>query len=484
MTADVYRAYYTRSAPIVQYMVGQLAAAAGQHVLEPCAGDGVLMDALPTGTLIDAFELDPQALACLREKYGHMSRVRIYAEDALIAPPRAVYDRVIANPPYGGWQEYARRAALKRMYPGLYIKETYSLFLYRCIHLLRDGGRLVFILPDTFLHLHRQTALRKFLWTNTRVEQIVIFPSAFFPSVSFGYANLAIITLERCSEPEACLENKVHVITGLSEVEDLYRIQPSDARAVCFSQRELFANLDHALFVTDNPQIAHILNSPDTRIGDLADCVTGFYSGDDRRYLRSAQPGTKYTPVERAFINDGDTAPDLEGITGARAFIPMVKGGAVRYIKPDTWYIDWSTSAVTAYKVSKKARFQNARYYFREGIAVPMVSASRVTAALLERRLFDQSIVGVFPHAERWLHYLLAFFNSPTSNRLIRTLNPSANNSANYIRKLPFITPPPRIYDEVVGIVSSIIASLKRENAYDPAHDERLAALFQAVYGF
>ena len=38
------------------------------------------------------------------------------------------YDRIIANPLYGGWIDYDRRKQLKRLYPVLYVKETYSLF--------------------------------------------------------------------------------------------------------------------------------------------------------------------------------------------------------------------------------------------------------------------------------------------------------------------------------------------------------------------
>lgn len=39
------------------------------------------------------------------------------------------------------------------MYTELNVKETYTLFLLRCIQLLNDGGRLVFIIPDTFMNI-------------------------------------------------------------------------------------------------------------------------------------------------------------------------------------------------------------------------------------------------------------------------------------------------------------------------------------------
>jgi type I restriction-modification system DNA methylase subunit len=115
--------------------------------------------------------------------------------DGLFAAP-ACYDRIIANPPYGGWQDYARRRELKMRYPDLYVKETYGLFLHNSIRVLRPGGVLVFIVPDTFLNLHMHTPLRRFILDNCKIRRISLFPSSFFPGVRFGYSKLCVVTLD------------------------------------------------------------------------------------------------------------------------------------------------------------------------------------------------------------------------------------------------------------------------------------------------
>lgn len=56
-------------------------------------------------------------------------------------------------------------------------------------------------------------------------------------------------------------------------------------------------------------------------------------------------------------------------------------------------------------------------------------------------RVFDQSIVGIFPKESSKLYYILALMNSDAINNLIHAINPSANNSANYIKQLPYIEP-------------------------------------------
>lgn len=95
-----------------------------------------------------------------------------------------------------------------------------------------------------------------------------------------------------------------------------------------------------------------------------------------------------------------------EGIDGPSYFIPVVKGGAIKYYKPDHWYMNWSRIAVKHYKTDKKARFQNPSFYFKQGVGIPMVSSTRITGALIENKLFDQSIVGVFPRDSKWLYFL------------------------------------------------------------------------------
>lgn len=179
-----------------------------------------------------------------------------------------------------------------------------------------------------------------------------------------------------------------------------------------------------------------------------------------------------------------DRGNALAGLSGPYFFIPIVKGGARSYAKPTEWYVDWSIGAVDEYRKPRpnKARFQNSRYYFREGIAVPMVSSKRVTAALLEKRLFDQSIVGVFPHDPKFVFYLLGFFNSGVCTRLLRSINPSANNSANYIKRLPLIVPDDDSRKAVSSLVKKVVASL-REGA-DPETDDqrRIDELFERGY--
>src|SRR5690606_30083476 len=122
------------------------------------------------------------------------------------------------------------------------------------------------------------------------------------------------------------------------------------------------------------------------------------------------------------------------------------------------------------------------KYYFKFGIGVPMISSSSITASLIENKLFDQSIVGIFPKDESLTYYLLAFFNSPTCNKLIRTINPSANNPANYIKKIPFIIPEKTVLELIIEKTKSIVDSIKKSGIYDEGKELEIWNVIEEIY--
>lgn len=467
-----YQAYYTKSEPILNYMADMLQVKPEDKVLEPCGGDGAFVDKLlerNPRTKINVLELNPEAACQLRKKYQGEDSVCIKETDTLldddILSGRSLYDKIIGNPPYGIRNDGNRKKELEKLYPGLYIKESYTLFLYACIRCLKENGKLSFIIPDTFLSLHRHIAIRKYLLTNTCIKELALFPSSFFPGVNFGYANLCIITLAKRSDISQNLNNSISIRTGFNSVDEL-----TDADRGCLNkvtQGCIYSRVGSAFMFNSTERIATLVNDMSImRIGDFADCVTGFYSGNDKEYLRSlngiSANAKKYKTVDVDNIHIGALTEDekINGIEDNHCFIPIVKGGSIKYQKKNIWYMDWSSRAVAEYRKSKKCRFQNSGFYFRNGIGIPMVRSSRLTGALINCRLFDQSIVGVFPKDESWMTYLLAFFNSKVCSELINAINPSTNNSANYIKKIPFIMPDKSVKMEVEKYVVQILAAI------------------------
>jgi adenine-specific DNA-methyltransferase len=171
---------------IVQRMV-ELAAPSvdPSAVLEPACGDG-------------------RFLRCFRKKFGsqhrlvgveikpHRSEPWLIKADFLLWEPNEEFDIVIGNPPYGivgdgshypidvlkdRKDEYKRRSCT---WHGKY--NLYGAFIEKSVNLLSPGGRLVFIVPTTWLVLDDFVLLRKFLAQRGRLE--VFFVGRVFPKVN------------------------------------------------------------------------------------------------------------------------------------------------------------------------------------------------------------------------------------------------------------------------------------------------------------
>jgi hypothetical protein len=479
---DKFCSYYTNSVPITSYMTARLEIQENDVILEPSAGEGTFVDAVLDRNIpvhIDALEIDNNAIRALKAKYGSHTDIVIRKTDTLFDKlldrfhaEGGYYTKIIGNPPYGAWQDYEKREILKKKYTGHYVKETYSLFLLRCISVLQMNGRLCFIIPDTFLFLNMHIRLREVLLTNTKINEILIFPSKFFPGVGFGYSNLSIITLERCNPAEA-VENTIRIIQGFhSSAEFQYAFDeeerfPAHIQIYKMKQKDILKG-SQCRFALAKSQYADLLCMKKTTLGDIADVVTGFYTGDNKRFIRvlnSKIKGAKgYTSVNEEQIYECLSTEGIQNV--AEGYIPYIKSASgQRYLhERDTWFVRWDCDTVSHYHNDKKARFQNSSFYFKTGIGIPMVKSRYIRAFLMENRVFDQSVVGIFPKDSHYVFYILALMNADVINDLVHIINPTANNSANYIKQIPFIEPPQDILRTIHLLVKEILFLLKWGN--------------------
>lgn len=472
-------------------------------ILEPSAGEGIFIDeALKynKNVRIDALDINEQAIDILEEKYHDNSTVNVRKTDTLLDNQLDAYEtaqmwlkqsdtlldseldifckdgghytKVIGNPPYGAWQDYDKRDVLKKKYQGQYVKETYSLFLLRCLSVLKLNGRLSFIIPDTFLYLNMHTKLRKIILNNAKIDEILVFPSKFFPGVSFGYSNLSIITLERC-ENDVALNNQVRIIQGFKSAKEFSFALNKNKQLPLHLSEHLIAQSDvlrnpQCRFILAQEKTSSIINDARDTLADVADVVTGFYSGNNTEFIRAASNTTKgskgYKTINPNLIFECDSLYGIPNVD--EGYIPYIKGSSQqRYVREKTeWYVRWDYQTIDFYNKDKKARFQNSSYYFKAGIAIPMVKSKSIKATLIDNYVFDQSIVGIFPKDKEKLYYLLALFNSNVINDCIHAINPTANNSANYVKQIPYIEPDEETFCRISVMTKSLIEHICQGN--------------------
>ena len=66
--------------------------------------------------------------------------------------------------------------------------------------------------------------------TNTKIKEILIFPSKFFPGVSFGYSKLSIVTVQKVDRSKT-IDNTIRIIEGFNKEEDLDSIRLNEEPA-------------------------------------------------------------------------------------------------------------------------------------------------------------------------------------------------------------------------------------------------------------
>ncbi len=91
------------------------------------------------------------------------------------------FDAIIGNPPYGAEFIKSSYSYLKDNYQTYILRgESYLVFIEKAINSLKIGGKLSYIVPDTYLNLGFTEVLRKFLLQNSRIREIVSLPSNVF----------------------------------------------------------------------------------------------------------------------------------------------------------------------------------------------------------------------------------------------------------------------------------------------------------------
>lgn len=462
--------HFTNARPINELMGRLLGDVTQKTGLEPCIGQGALLEALVgQPRRVDGIDVDDHSLGVVNAQRRNF-KVELFKDDFIDLfvedlygsghPIRKrEYDFVIANPPYGLHFPIPYRKKIKATYPQLYARESYGLFLTFALSRLKPGGRYVFLVPDTFLASTNHRPLREFLSTQAAPSDIVRFPSKLFETINFGYGRLCIIAGHRA----ALKRSDTIRWCDLSTSEELS--SPPHERVTNISGSSL---LESVMPGWSPSNFSNIEDGSYQRLEDIAECKTGIYTGDNQRFIGYDARRVKKRLNGHAIDWDKslhssplDEPKQSGGIEEEPFYVPLIRGGHRDAFEESAWAINWHTSAISYYKADKKARFQNSAFYFKPGLAVPMVTTRRISASLLHQAVFDQGVVGVFPRDARFIPALLLYLNSRFASQKMKEItNGSANNSANYLKRLPI----PIFFDQQLVLAADIV---KRERSRD-----------------
>jgi predicted type IV restriction endonuclease len=202
----------------------------------------------------------------------------------------AGFDVVIGNPPYVMLQNLETREvfdyALAKFSSAKYKIDTYQLFTEQSVKLLRDGGLLGFITPNTFLKNIHSEPLRKFILENTIINEILLFNYSVFASAS---VDTCISIFEKGTASKKS-ELSVKIADVPFEVKQVSRIKQS-----AFSENN---RTDFNLLISNNDfELLNKITKKSNPLGNFCGAYFGIQTFDRKKFVSNIKKNKNYEPV-------------------------------------------------------------------------------------------------------------------------------------------------------------------------------------------
>jgi adenine-specific DNA-methyltransferase len=340
------------------------------------------------------------------------------------------FDAVIGNPPYVMLQNLETREvfdySLAKFRSAKYKIDTYQLFTEQSIRLLKDGGLLGYITPNTFLKNIHSEPLRKYILENTVINEILLFNySVFSASV-----DTCVFIFEKGN---ATKKNELSV--NLAEV--VFQV-----KEVAHVKQSSFWNnnrTDFNLLISGSDTI--VLNKIGLQSKALLN-YCGAYFGI-QTFDRD-----KYVSKEKTNKN----------------FEPVIDGGNIEpyYLKSSNEYVNYTPSSIKS--------GGNEIIYRQERICIRQIGATPI-ATIVPANIFTlNTIYNVYLKEKNIanLSFLLGIINSKTTKYFWRKNNSDEKKTFPKIKKeailsipIPEIKPQNHsrksIHDKIVLLVEQMI---------------------------
>ena len=281
---------------VAEAMVAYALAGGSNHLLDPAVGEGAFFragrqEALRTGRGLQLLgtEVDADVLRqCGSSGLTQDDVAGVELRDFLFDPPATLVDAIVANPPYIRHHrlDMGAKQTLKTWSSQLLGKALdgrtglHVYFLLRALTLLREGGRLAFILPADVCEGKSASLLWQWITAHYCLDAVITFEAHASPFP--GVDTNALVFLIRKVEPrgeflwvqmqEAWTDALRHwIVEGMS---------PTGEASLAVTQRSLAEGLQ-----TGFSRPPRIHNDSCPRLGDFCAVMRGIATGDNEFFF-------------------------------------------------------------------------------------------------------------------------------------------------------------------------------------------------------
>ena len=208
------------------------------------------------------------------------------------------FDVVIGNPPYdviysnSNPEEYKFYKSKSGYISAEYNPNLFTLFIERGISLLRDGGILGFIVPNSIINNKYFCNLRKLILEKTIISQIYDLKKDVFKSANI---DTCIIIIQKELNEQVRLNNKLTFYSGDADATGL---EIKDKREIT-QKSFLKTNFYSFNVVTDLKfdKIKEKIEKDSIKLGEIAEVYRGMVTRDNKECIFDVQKNEKYKPL-------------------------------------------------------------------------------------------------------------------------------------------------------------------------------------------
>jgi hypothetical protein len=236
------------------------------------------------------------------------------------------FDVIVGNPPYGMLQPHNTDEKLltylNQKYEVASFKiDLFHLFIERCLTVLRDGGYLGLIIPNTFITNIYTQKLRDLIASQCKIVGIVVSSARFFADAE---VNNAIIILQKESKAEKREANRISVVLDADQA--FLTDQPSLSKSHTIRQKDLIFLSSGSWNIRLSDATVELLNrirQCSELLRNIAKINRGLISGDRDKYFSKRARGKKWLPiitgtdVNRYYVEDAEEFVFFEKPEGA-----------------------------------------------------------------------------------------------------------------------------------------------------------------------
>ncbi|MHA2247026.1 MAG: Eco57I restriction-modification methylase domain-containing protein [Candidatus Hodarchaeales archaeon] len=179
--------------------------------------------------------------AKLKKDFKLSSNIHPFPWEVVYPETEGKFDAIIGNPPWGA--NLFSSDLLIFYNVGTQQVDSWSLFIERSLIALKEGGRLGFVIPNTFLMNENYTDIRKFILDSCRIVKIINLGENVFPQIT--QPCMIVIAEKRSHIPDSELDVIRYVSPKIKKLLEEGHRSISSLPTINCSQNRFLSNSDY-----------------------------------------------------------------------------------------------------------------------------------------------------------------------------------------------------------------------------------------------